>query len=37
LILVLATGACLAAAPVPEGAEHGMVVSAHRLASKVGL
>ena len=37
LILVLATGACLAAAPVPEGAEHGMVVSAHRLASDVGV
>ncbi len=28
---------CMAASPVPEGAEHGMVVSAHRLASKVGL
>ncbi len=35
--LVLATDACLAAAPLPEGAEHGMVVSAHRLASEVGL
>ena len=36
LILALAAGSCLAAAPAPEGAEHGMVVSAHRLASKVG-
>src|SRR5579862_1015095 len=35
--LVLATGVCLAAAPVPEGAERGMVVSAHRLASQAGL
>lgn len=37
LVLVLATGHCLAASPVPEGAEHGMVVSAHRLASEVGV
>lgn len=35
--LVLATGTCLAAAPAPTGAEHGMVVSAHRLASQVGV
>ncbi len=31
------SGTCLAASPVPEGAEHGMVVSAHRLASKAGV
>src|SRR5262245_24704293 len=36
-VLILATGTCLAAAPVPEGAEHGMVVSAHRLASNAGV
>ena len=35
--LALASGACFAAAPVPQGAEHGMVVSAHRLASQVGV
>jgi gamma-glutamyltranspeptidase/glutathione hydrolase len=35
--LALATGTCLAAAPEPQGAEHGMVVSAHRLASDVGV
>ena len=34
---MLATDACLAAAPLPEGAEHGMVVSAHRLASEAGV
>jgi gamma-glutamyltranspeptidase/glutathione hydrolase len=34
---VLATGTCLAAAPAPAGAQHGMVVSAHRLASQVGV
>ncbi len=37
LVLALATSHCLAASPVPEGAEHGMVVSAHRLASEVGV
>ncbi len=37
LACALATGISLAAAPVPDGAEHGMVVSAHRLASEVGL
>ena len=35
--LALPSGACFAAAPVPQGAEHGMVVSAHRLASQVGV
>ena len=34
---LLATGSCLAAAPMPAGAEHGMVVSAHRLASEAGV
>jgi len=37
LALALAAGDCLAASPAPEGAEHGMVVSAHRLASQVGV
>jgi gamma-glutamyltranspeptidase/glutathione hydrolase len=37
LALALTAGNCLAAAPVPDGAEHGMVVSAHRLASEVGV
>ena len=37
LAFALAAGTCLAAAPVPQGAEHGMVVSAHRLASQVGV
>jgi gamma-glutamyltranspeptidase/glutathione hydrolase len=37
LALALTAGNCRAAAPVPEGAEHGMVVSAHRLASEVGV
>jgi gamma-glutamyltranspeptidase / glutathione hydrolase len=31
------TGAAEAASPVPIGAEHGMVVSAHRLASETGV
>jgi gamma-glutamyltranspeptidase/glutathione hydrolase len=30
-------GIARGAAPIPEGAEHGMVVSAHRLASQAGL
>ena len=34
---VLGTGAAEAASPVPIGAEHGMVVSAHRLASDTGV
>ena len=37
LAFALAAGTCLAAAPVPQGAEHGMVVSAHRLASEAGV
>ena len=37
LAFALAGGACLAAAPAPQGAEHGMVVSAQRLASKAGV
>ena len=37
LAFALAGGPCLGAAPVPEGAEHGMVVSAHRLASQAGV
>jgi gamma-glutamyltranspeptidase/glutathione hydrolase len=37
LILALTGVTCMAAAPVPQGAEHGMVVSAHRLASKAGV
>jgi gamma-glutamyltranspeptidase / glutathione hydrolase len=36
LFLLAARGA-EAASPVPQGAEHGMVVSAHRLASEVGV
>lgn len=37
LLLATVAGVGRAASPVPEGAEHGMVVSAHRLASKAGL
>ena len=33
----LATGSVQAASPVPVGTEHGMVVSAHRLASEAGV
>jgi gamma-glutamyltranspeptidase/glutathione hydrolase len=36
LLLLMARGA-LAASPVPPGAEHGMVVSSHRLASEIGV
>jgi gamma-glutamyltranspeptidase / glutathione hydrolase len=35
--LTLGTQSILAASPVPMGAEHGMVVSAHRLASDAGV
>jgi gamma-glutamyltranspeptidase / glutathione hydrolase len=37
LLLVLAAGGAEAASPVPQGAERGMVVSAHRLASEIGV
>src|SRR4051812_7063188 len=37
LAFALATGACWPAALVPQGAEHGMVVSVHRLASDIGV
>jgi gamma-glutamyltranspeptidase/glutathione hydrolase len=36
LLLLTARGA-VAASPVPAGAEHGMVVSSHRLASEIGV
>ena len=37
LALSLGTQSAIAASPVPVGAEHGMVVSAHRLASDTGV
>ncbi len=37
LAIVLGTGTARAASPLPVGAEHGMVVSAHRLASDTGV
>ena len=37
VLLVLAAGGTEAASPVPQGAERGMVVSAHRLASEAGV
>ncbi len=37
MLLVLAARAALAASPVPQGAERGMVVSSHRLASEIGV
>jgi gamma-glutamyltranspeptidase/glutathione hydrolase len=37
LLVALLAGVGHAAAPAPQGAEHGMVVSAHRLASEAGL
>lgn len=37
LFVALLTGVGHAAAPAPQGAEHGMVVSAHRLASEAGI
>jgi gamma-glutamyltranspeptidase/glutathione hydrolase len=37
VLLVLAAGAAEAASPAPQGAERGMVVSAHRLASEIGV
>jgi len=37
LALVLAASGAEAASPAPQGAERGMVVSAHRLASEVGV
>ena len=37
LLLVLTACGALAASQVPTGAEHGMVVSSHRLASEVGV
>jgi gamma-glutamyltranspeptidase/glutathione hydrolase len=36
-LLALAAGATEAASPAPQGAERGMVVSAHRLASQIGV
>ena len=37
VLLVLAASGTKAASPVPQGAERGMVVSAHRLASQIGV
>ena len=37
VLLVLAASGTQAASPVPQGAERGMVVSAHRLASQIGV
>jgi gamma-glutamyltranspeptidase/glutathione hydrolase len=37
LLVALLAGVGHAAAPAPQGAEHGMVVSAHRLASQAGI
>jgi gamma-glutamyltranspeptidase/glutathione hydrolase len=37
LLVAFLTGVGHAAAPAPQGAEHGMVVSAHRLASQAGI
>ena len=37
MLLVLAASGTEAASPVPQGAERGMVVSAHRLASEAGV
>ena len=37
VLLVLAASVTQGASPVPQGAEHGMVVSAHRLASQIGV
>ena len=37
LVLVLAARGTEAASPVPQGAERGMVVSSHRLASDIGV
>ena len=37
VLLVLAASGTEAASPVPQGAERGMVVSAHRLASQIGV
>ena len=37
VLLVLAASSADAASPAPQGAEHGMVVSSHRLASEAGV
>ena len=37
VLLVLVASGIEAASPIPQGAEHGMVVSAHRLASQIGV
>jgi gamma-glutamyltranspeptidase/glutathione hydrolase len=37
VLLLLAARAAVAASPAPTGAEHGMVVSSHRLASEIGV